>query len=308
MGSKFLDLVHQGKNRWWRYLAAILVILFFGQILGASFLGILVYKVTNDDDPATYFDPVKIRIAGVNPLITFIALNFSFIFLLIGIFIAVEFIHLRTIKTLFTPHRKINWRRVFQGFLFFFIFSGIASVVEYYLYPGSYQIVFDQKKYIPFLVAALILTPLQTTAEEVLMRGYVLQSTGIFFRNPIILSILNGLIFASLHLINPEATQNPLMAMLNYFIVGVFLTFITLKDNGLELAMGIHAAINLYAATIVNYADSAVETESIFLVNKLNLEFGLMTLIPVCLIFYCTFFQYNDNRRPDSPTRPPVLH
>ncbi len=290
MGKKFLFLVYRGENRWWRYLAAILVILIFGQILGAIFLGALVLKVTYDNDPTTYFDPVKIRIAGVNPLLTFIAVNCSFILLLIGIFIAVRFIHQRSIKTLFTPGRKIHWSRIFQGFLFFFIFSGIASVIEYYVYPGSYQLVFNLKKYIPFFIAALIFTPLQTTAEEVLMRGYVLQATGICFRNPLVLSILNGIIFASMHLLNPEATQNLWMAMLNYFVVGVFLTLITLKANGLELAMGIHAAINLYAATIANYQDSAIETESIFLVNKLNLEFGLVTLVLVCVIFYFTFF------------------
>ncbi|MBN2092263.1 CPBP family intramembrane metalloprotease [candidate division KSB1 bacterium] len=290
MGKEFLRLVYRGENRWWRYLAAILVILIFGQILGAMFLGALVLKVTYDNDPTTYFDPVKIRIAGVNPLLTFIAVNCSFILLLIGIFIAVRFIHQRSIKTLFTPGRKINWSRVFQGFLFFFIFSGIASIVEYYVYPGSYQLVFNLKKYIPFFLAALIFTPLQTTAEEVLMRGYVLQATGIWIRHPLILAILNGAIFASLHLLNPEATQNLWMAMLNYFFVGVFLSLITLKDNGLELAMGIHAAINLYAATIANYQDSAIETESIFLVNKLNLEFGLVTLVLVCVIFYFTFF------------------
>ncbi len=292
MGKKFLYLVYRGENRWWRYLAAILVILFFGQILGAAFMGILVLKVTYDDDPNTYFDPAKIRVAGINPLITFIALNFSFIVLLIGIFIAVHFIHHRSIKTLFTPRRKINWSRVFQGFLFFFIFSGIASVVEYYIYPGSYQFVFSLKKYIPFFLVALIFTPLQTTAEEVLMRGYVLQSTGICFRHPLVLSILNGAIFASMHLLNPEASQSLWMAMVNYFLIGFFLTLITLKDNGLELAMGIHAAINLYAATIANYQDSAVETESIFLVNKLNLEFGLAALVVVCAIFYLTFFHF----------------
>ena len=60
------------------------------------------------------------------------------------------------------------------------------------------------QRWLPFVLAALLLTPLQCAAEELVFRGYVLQGLGRLLRNPLVLVVLSGLLFAIPHLLNPE--------------------------------------------------------------------------------------------------------
>jgi hypothetical protein len=50
--------------------------------------------------------------------------------------------------------------------------------------------------------------------------------------------------------------------------------------------IGIHAAINLFAALIANYANSALETESIFFCTELEPVFTIVSFGVIGLVFY----------------------
>jgi uncharacterized protein len=54
--------------------------------------------------------------------------------------------------------------------------------------------------------------------------------------------------------------------------------------------MGIHAAINIFAALIVNYANSALETESIFYCTELDPIFTIVSFGAVVVVFYLVMF------------------
>ena len=61
-------------------------------------------------------------------------------------------------------------------------------------------------------------------------------------------------------------------------------------DGGLELALGLHVANNLYSALVANYTVSALPSESIFTVNVIDPFYGLISLDPsnagvsICLL------------------------
>jgi len=286
----FLEQTRKGKNDWWRYLMGIILILFFGQIVGGIFVAMPILYAKYDDDPTTNFLGDGFNFEGIDSMYLFIALNLSFIMLFLGIYLAIRYIHKRPFLSLITPFEKINWNRIGQAFLFFVIFSGIISVGEALLYPGTFEVSLNLKRFIPFLFLVIILTPFQTSAEELLFRGYILQGMGHWIKQPVVLAILNGVIFALLHIFNPEVGGGYWLALANYFYIGFFLCLITVKDNRLELALGAHFGINFYAALVANYAQSAVKTESIFYNTQLNLGYALITLIIVSIIFYILFF------------------
>ena len=91
------------------------------------------------------------------------------------------------------------------------------------------------------------------------------------------------------------------MLAVSYFLIGAFAAVITLLDGGLELALGLHAANNLYTALVANYTVSALPSESIFTVNEIDPLYGLISLMAGMLIFYLLVFQIF----PKDPGVPP---
>ncbi|TAH52807.1 MAG: CPBP family intramembrane metalloprotease [Chloroflexota bacterium] len=300
MGQLFLNLTEQGKNGAARWLGGTLNVLFFwfiiGSILSAPFLIISVWGLLTSGEFNGQLD-------RADPFWLYLATNVSFLGVWLGLWLTVRFIHQRAFRTLVTPAPKISWRRIAQGFFVWLALIALAQVVEFVIYPERAQFTFDPSKWILFLPFVLILTPIQTSAEELLFRGYWLQGTGRLTRNVIVLCVINGILFGLPHMLNPEVMANPndtLVLFLNYFVTGAALALYTLRDNRLELALGAHASNNLFAALAVNYKDSALTTPALFTNSTLDAYFGFVMLMLVSVAFYLIVFRVLDRRADKS--------
>lgn len=286
----YLDAAQQGKNQWWRYLIAVPLILFVWLVLGSlPFLAAAIF-LGLDGNPSTDVDPAMAQLTGVDPIWSFLLLMLSFVVFLGGTAAAVVLIHQRRFVSLITPANVINWRRVGQGFAVWAVLVTALSVVESVLYPGRYQLTFDAARFIPFTLASLIFIPIQTSAEELFFRGYVLQSVGLLVKNPLLLSFGSGFLFMVPHLANPEVAVNFWLLALFYFAFGAFLAYITLKDNSLELALGVHAGNNLFTAIFANYVGGALTTPAIFTVADLDAVYNVAGSLAGIGLFYLWFF------------------
>jgi membrane protease YdiL (CAAX protease family) len=226
---------------------------------------------------------------GVDPIVSFVALMLASVFLVLGITLAVRFIHNRPLRTLITPARSIAWGRLFQGFGAWFVLAALMSMVEALLYPGRYVWTLDLRRFLPFVFLALILIPIQTSGEELFFRAYLLQGIGIRLRNIWILSSISGFLFMLPHFLNPEASVNyPLMG-LYYFSMGAFLAYITLRDGRLELALGVHVANNLFSVLFANYTTSVLPSPSLFTVNVLDAVYSVPAALVAMVIFVLLF-------------------
>ena len=67
--------------------------------------------------------------------------------------------------------------------------------------------------------------------------------------------------------------------------VGFFLAIITLMDDGLELALGVHIISNIYASLFVTYQGSALKTAALFRIKDLNPELMLAGYFICALLF-----------------------
>ena len=72
-------------------------------------------------------------------------------------------------------------------------------------------------------------------------------------------------IFGSLHLANPEITALGYEFIFLYITVGFVLGIMTLMDDGLELAIGFHAANNLIVVLLLTADWTVFQTESILI-------------------------------------------
>ncbi len=281
IGKAFLDLVNRGESRWIRYILTLLIIIAtwtFGS-------GAVLFGVYGSEPEGSPMD-------GTNPFLDFIALNLLFVTVLIGLWIGIRNAHKRSFRTLITPSDRIRWGRIFQGFGLQMGLGIIFAAIDALFFPDNYTYTLDPERFYKFVLLVLLLTPFQATTEELLTRSYFLQILGHFTRHPIVLVILNALPFALFHLMNPEIAAYGVVPMLiSYFVVGAFLALVTLKDNGAELAIGIHAANNMFAAVLVSYKDSALSTNAIFTISEVNVWSGTVAYIVSAAIMYRILFR-----------------
>ncbi|NMF85743.1 CPBP family intramembrane glutamic endopeptidase [Nodosilinea sp. P-1105] len=290
MVHQYLDLVHQGKNEWWRYLISVLIILFFYQVIGPIPLIVLGITLALDENPDTDFDLATLQFDGINPIWVYLAINFIFIALLIGLWIAVHFIHGRRLMTLVTPVESINWKRVGQGFGLYLLLYAVVNLISLAITGREVAVTFSPGQFLVFLPLALILTPIQTTVEEMLFRGYFMQGISLKIKHPWALIVITSLLFMVPHLLNPEVEAGFVPMAILYFLVGAFLAFITIKDKSLELAIGSHAANNLFIALFLNYENSALPTPSILTAAEIIPLSSLISFLVVSSIFCVSFF------------------
>jgi membrane protease YdiL (CAAX protease family) len=237
--QSYLDLAKMGRNAWWRYLLAVILILFTWQILGSlPDLALVIWSTLKGGlSGSGAMQALASTPAG------FAAIMLASVFFLGGIYLAMRFIHHRRMRTLITPAPAIAWGRFFQGFGLWFVLVALMAVVEALLYPGRYVWSLDLPRLVPFVLLALIFIPIQSGTEELFFRGYILQSLGLRVRNIWVLCAFSGLAFGLPHLLNPEASINYPLFFLYYFAFGFSLAYLTLRDGRLELALGAHPPI-----------------------------------------------------------------
>jgi uncharacterized protein len=296
----FLTLASRGVNSWWRYSLGFVVIIVGWMGIGGIISSIPYLVAMFDGDSATYIDPATYQVKGIDDLITFVFSNVSFLMLILSIWVVVRFIHKRPFLSLITPRRSFDWLRAGQGFAFFFALACVASLAEAALYPGRYHLTLDGGAWLRFLPFALVLTPIQTTAEELLMRGYVMQGIGVLTRRAAVPVLVSSLVFMSLHFQNPEMGLSPLLMALGYLGFGLLAALVTVKDNRLELAIGVHYGNYLFSWVIVNYTVSPLASPSIF-TSELDPMYSLLSFIGMAAVFFLGVFYLSLGKHETEP-------
>jgi hypothetical protein len=95
---------------------------------------------------------------------------------------------------------------------------------------------------------------------------------------------VTSIIFGCLHLFNPEVEKLGYGIMVYYIGTGLFLGILTLMDDGIELALGFHAANNLFTALLVTSSWTAFQTESI-LIDISEPSLGLELVVSLVILY-----------------------
>lgn len=278
--ARFLAAADTGSNGWWRYVLGVASIAACW-LIGGAYVYTLVLQLP------------------LGAVTEFVAINASILMLLAGVIAVVVALHRRPWLTLVTPLSRIDWRRIVAGGAVWGLLLLLGAAAESLLFPGRYAWTPDLQRWLPFVVVALLLTPLQCLAEELAFRGYLMQGLARLWRHPAFVAVASSAVFTLPHLYNPEVAAYGLWIMAaNYFAMALFLATITLRDGRLELAIGAHTANNLLLALGVNYRDSVFDTPSLFTAEILDPVYSLVTLLLGAAIFHLWVFR----------TRPSMNH
>lgn len=220
----------------------------------------------------------------------------SFPILAGGIWLTQKFVHKRTFLSVLTSAKKFRWGRMGFAMLVMWAVMAVASYIGHITGVSQAEFVFDPSRFWMYLPVTLLLIPMQSATEEIALRGYLNQGIGHYISNPWIVFIITSALFASLHLGNPEVAESTkdtslIIAMSGYFLFGIFACILTYIDGGLESAIGMHAANNIFAASMVGYDNSALPTPTLFKVplnSELDTLVVLISLTLICLIMYKT--------------------
>lgn len=203
---------------------------------------------------------------------------------LVVVILIARHLHNQPLTPLTTARKKIDWKRFWFGFLLVVAFITIITLGDYFSNPEDYQYNFKPQPFLILLVIATLLIPLQTSFEEYLFRGYLMQGLGALAKNKWIPLFITSLIFGGLHYANPEVDKLGNLIMIHYIGTGFFLGIITLMDEGMELALGFHAGNNLLTALLVTADWTAFQTHSIFK-DLSDPSVGWDVIIPVLVVY-----------------------
>ena len=200
--------------------------------------------------------------ADLNLTLSLLLIPFSFV--LTGILLSVKFIHKRPVLSVFTSRKSFDWKRFGFSFLVWGVVMFAFMIVSMNTgAPIEWNLNFTT--FIPLLFISLFLIPIQTTAEELLFRGYLFQGFGFFFKKGWIAILLTGTLFGLLHLANPEVAKLGNILLLFYIGTGVFMAIISHMDDGIELSMGYHTINNIFASLILTNDWQAFQTEAMYI-------------------------------------------
>ena len=271
------DKSYKLKNFWYYILGSFILILFstIGQLPMIPFLP--------SELPSPDADPMDIFKTIPSNLRLFLLL-LSFAFVLPGIWLVVKKLHDLPIMSILSSRKKIDLERVLYSFMLWGTAVSAFVFLEYSLNPENYVFNFKVKEFLILAVIAILFIPIQTSVEEIVFRGYLMQGFGHWLNSRFMALFLTSTVFGSLHLANPEITALGYEFVILYITVGFVLGIMTLMDDGLELALGFHAANNLIAALLVTADWTVFQTESI-LIDISEPSLGITDWITPFIVF-----------------------
>ncbi|PJX25187.1 CPBP family intramembrane metalloprotease domain-containing protein [Psychroflexus sp. S27] len=280
--ANFITEAQNKKGSYWKYL--IPSFLFFG-LIGIN----LAVMIAFDIDQSAI---IKKQIDEIGRNMTFVSTIAPLSIFCLLILLYVKFVHKQSIRSLTTTRPKIDWSRVFFSFALITVFLVSLTLIDYATNPADYKLNFELIPFLGLLGLAVVLIPLQTSFEEYFFRAYLMQGIGGFFKSRLIALIFTSVIFGLMHIANPEIGKIGYVLLVTYIGTGFLLGIMTLMDEGIELALGFHAANNLITVLLVTTDWTAFQTNSI-LISVAEPSVGLEIFIPVFVIYPLYLFIFS---------------
>lgn len=295
----YIQQAFKSLHEWWRYLVGFLIIFIASQLGSIPLLVAVVFKVmTGGGDIESIQDP-NVLMTTLSSNLTFFLMLLSFAVGLVAVYFVARYLHKQPFVELTTSRKKTDWGRVLFGFSLIVITTLVVTILDYYNNPEDYVLQFDLVPFLILAVIAVVMIPLQTSFEEYLFRGYLMQGIGVLAKNKWLPLIITSVIFGALHMANPEVDKLGNVIMIYYIGTGFFLGIMTLMDEGMELALGFHAGNNLITALLVTADWTVFKTNSIFKdISEPSAGFDIIApviiIYPIFLLLMAWRYKWSD--------------
>jgi len=257
----FLQQSLSYKNPFWMFLLGSFIVIIFNVIGQLPLTFVIIQERVGEISSQ---DPMDL-LRNIDKNLQLFLLLIPFAAGFIGLWLVLKKLHLRPLLSIVTARKAIDWRRIFFAFLVWTLVTVLLVVGDYFISPESYEWNFTLSKFAILFIIAVLFIPIQTSLEEFIFRGYLMQGFSGLFKNSWVPLLMTSLIFGGLHLFNPEVEKLGYGILVYYIGTGLFLGIMTIMDDGIELALGFHAANNLTTALLVTSSWTAFQTESVLI-------------------------------------------
>lgn len=291
----YLQQAHRGENKPWMFLLTFFLIagLFIYNLLFFLFFSEGI-DISQEQQKLFELVPSKNFWLAFNLL--------PFVFLLGLLFLLVKKLHQRSILSLTTARKKVDWSRMLFSFSLILLITLVSFGISYYNDPTQVVLQIDPLKFGILVVISLLLFPFQIGLEEYLFRGYMMQHLGTLLKNRWMPLLLTSVLFGVFHSANPEVAEMGYTIMVFYIGTGLLLGIMTLMDDGIELALGFHFGNNLLAATLVTSDWSALQTDAAFKYTATQADTStivdvilpVLVLYPIILLILSKKYNWNN--------------
>lgn len=289
----YIAQAYKSLHEWWRYLVGLLIIIFAVIIGQLPFTFAAMFAAVGDGKNIFEMEEQDLMTV-LEPNLNLFLMLLSFAVGLLGVLLVAKYLHRQSLTQLTTARSKIDWKRFWFAFIFWGVISTGLILIDMQMTPEDYVLNFKLKPFLILLFVAIIFIPLQTSFEEYLFRGYLMQGIGVMTKSKWIPLVITSAIFGLLHIANPEIEQLGYILLVYYIGTGLFLGIVTLMDDGLELALGFHAANNLFTALLVTAEWTAFQTHSIYKDTSQPEAAGFMDVfMPVFIMFPIILFIFS---------------
>ncbi len=278
-----LESSFSGKNNFWRYLVMILAVFAASNTIGSIPLFVSL-GIRSVDDPTvvTRFseDPNDLTVLGISSNTGLLMMLFPFIVALIAFVLLVKPLNGRSPKIIINGTDSFRWNRFFISALVWTILSAIYLFINIKIDPSNFSLNTKSLTLISLILISMLLFPLQAAFEEILFRGYLMQGFTVMYRNKLFPLIMTSVMFALMHGLNPEVKAFGFWTMLpQYVLFGLIFGIMTIMDDGIEAAIGAHAANNAFLCIMVTNDSSALQTQAVFVQHNIYPWLDLSTML-----------------------------
>ena len=271
------DKSYNLKGFWYYILGSFILILFstIGQIPLLFFV----------DYDSVSVDTTSVDLLNTIPSnLRLFLLMISFVAVLPGIWLVVKKLHDLPIMSILSGRKNIDYNRILFSFCLWGAIISLMVITGYLISPNNYEINFKLKEFLILLIIAVCLIPIQTSVEEIVFRGYLMQGFGHWFNSRFMALFMSCSVFGILHIANPEVTQLGYGFIFVYFIGSFILGITVLMDDGLELVLGFHAANNIFIALLLTSDWTVLQTESV-LKDISDPTFGIYDILTGSILY-----------------------
>lgn len=238
----------QGKPQIWR--------LCFGIVLGAGLFLVLsqlifgfLFRVLPPDTANAILDDVTGQSAA-----SMLVILLQFGLLAVSAGLVVLMVHSRSPLTLIGDLSQA-WRQFVVVVFAMCLFTAAILLLPPHDYGAPYQRNMETGRWLILLPFALIAVFVQTSAEEILFRGYIQQQLAVRFKSPLIWMLAPAMLFGIGHYTPDSAGSNAWTIVLWATVFGLLMADLTARSGTLGPAMAVHFVNNISALVLTSVPD-----------------------------------------------------
>ncbi len=286
-----LESSFSGKNSFWRYIVMFAAVLIASNTIGAVPL-LIAYAMKASSNPEVISEiaanPNDLGVLGLEPNLGLFIMLFPFITGLLTYILLVKPLNSRSYNVTINGTGTLRWNRIFISALVWLILSAGYFFIYLKADPSNFKLMNTSGSLFILILVSLIFIPFQAAFEEILFRGYLMQGFAVLARNRWFPLLMTSVLFGLMHAFNPEVKEFGFFTMMpQYVLFGLVFGIITILDDGIEAAVGAHAANNIFLCVMVTHSSSALQTPAVFEQQNVYpwIEFTALLVTGIIFIF-----------------------